>query len=314
MEKLTRPTACDYDRARRQFQVERSGFAPSNLRLAARLLLRGLSLRRGLPRWIAARLGLPGLFGARLGLSRLLAPRFDLPRLVPRLLPRGDDIGPPGIVRPVRVVRMVRVLRMIATSPTPVVVTIVSGTFRLAGLFGRPRWARAPAAVAHIRGRNRADAADVATGDPASPVVVHGPLTLPRHEAVTVGLVAAPILEDEPGLRAVWPPVHDAGAAVVAVRVIPGIVVHDHPEADAGVVIRIPVRPAYIRVAVVAQEPRVAVVLLDIVGDDVVIPVRVPLGHDALGEVGQSDVGIAANAPVRNHAIIPVVTAFDRVV
>src|SRR6266702_4479004 len=121
MEKLTRPTACDYDRARRQFQVERSGFAPSNLRLAARLLLRGLSLRRGLPRWIAARLGLPGLFG----------PRLDLPRLVPRLLPRGDDIGPPGIVRPVRVVRMVRVLRMIATSPTPVVVTIVSGTCRL---------------------------------------------------------------------------------------------------------------------------------------------------------------------------------------
>src|SRR6266516_204150 len=281
MEKVTRPTACDYDRARRQFQVERSGFAPSNLRLAARLFLRCLSLRRGLPRRIAPRLGLPGLLAARLDLpgllapwfdlSRLLAPRFDvlprlfasrfdLPRILPRLLPRGDDIGAPGIVRPVRPVRVVRVLGMIATSPTPVVVTIVSGTFGLPRLLGLTRLPRLLAACAHIRGRNRADAADVAAGNTASPVVVHGSLAFPRHEAITVGLVGAPILENEPGLRAVRPPVHDAGAAIVAVRVVRGIVVHDHPEPDAGVVIRIPVRPADIRVAVVAQEARVAVV------------------------------------------------------
>src|SRR5207249_7369935 len=99
MEKLTRPTACDYDRARCQFQDERSGLAPSNLRLAARLLLRRLPLRCGLPRGIAARLRLAGwiaprfdlpwllarLLASRLNLSRLVPPRLDLPRLFPRL-------------------------------------------------------------------------------------------------------------------------------------------------------------------------------------------------------------------------------------
>jgi len=130
MEKLTRPTACDYDRARCQFQLERSGLAPPHLRFAARLLLRRLALGRSLPWLFAARLGLPRLLLARLNLPRrlatwldlpgLLAPRFDLPRLflprlnlsrlfaawlhlpgllaprfdLPRLVARRDDRGP----------------------------------------------------------------------------------------------------------------------------------------------------------------------------------------------------------------------------
>src|SRR6059036_2763211 len=122
MEKLTRPTACDYDRARCQFQLERSGLAPPHLRFAARLFLRRLALGRSLPWLFAARLGLPRRLLARLNLPRrvatwldlsrllapwlhlpgLLAPRFDLPRLVAR----RDDRGPTGVVRPIRVFRM----------------------------------------------------------------------------------------------------------------------------------------------------------------------------------------------------------------
>src|SRR5260221_8939465 len=49
MEKLTRPTACDYDRARCQFQAERSG---QGLRRRTSGSLRGFSL--GASRWGAA--------------------------------------------------------------------------------------------------------------------------------------------------------------------------------------------------------------------------------------------------------------------
>jgi len=60
--------ACDHDRARRQFQLERSGFAPPHLRLAAGLLLRRFPLRRGLPWLLPLGRGLPRLLAARLGL------------------------------------------------------------------------------------------------------------------------------------------------------------------------------------------------------------------------------------------------------
>ena len=66
--------------------------------------------------------------------------------------------------------------------------------------------------------------------------------------------------------------------------------------------------------AVVAQEARVVVVLLDVVGDDVVVPIGVPFGHDALSEVGERDVGIAAHAPIGDHSVVPVVTALNGVV
>src|SRR6267143_3338876 len=148
MEKLTRPTACYYDRARCQFQLERSGLAPPHLRFAARLLLRRLALGRSLPWLFAARLGLPRLLLPRLNLPRrlprLLAPRFELPRLfllaprfdLPRLVARRNDLGSTSVVRPIRVFRMLRVfrvfrvlrvlrvLRTVATSLTAIVVPI----------------------------------------------------------------------------------------------------------------------------------------------------------------------------------------------
>src|SRR5882672_8665235 len=137
MEKLTRPTACDYDRARCQFQLERSGLAPPHLRFAARLLLRRLALGRSLPWLLAARLGLPRLLLPRLNLPRrlprLLAPRFDLPRLflprlnlsrllaawlhlpgflaprfdLPRLVARRKVLGPTSVVWPIRMLRTI---------------------------------------------------------------------------------------------------------------------------------------------------------------------------------------------------------------
>src|SRR6267378_1221342 len=166
MEKLTRPTACDYDRARCQFQLERSGLAPPHLRFAARLLLRRFALGRSLPWLFAARLGLPRLLLARLNLPRrfaawlhlpgLLAPRFDLPRLVAR----RDDRGPTSVVRPIRVFRMLRVfwvlrvlrvLRMVAPSLTAIVVPIVA---RAVGLSRLPRLAGLTRPLAAIGRRN----------------------------------------------------------------------------------------------------------------------------------------------------------------
>src|SRR6267378_4044759 len=186
MEKLTRPTACDYDRARCQFQLERSGLAPPHLRFAARLLLRRFALGRSLPWLFAARLGLPRLLLARLNLPRLLAPRFDLPRLflprlnlsrlfaawlhlpgllaprfdLPRLVARRDDRGPTSVVRPIRVFRMLRVfwvlrvlrvLRMVAPSLTAIVVPIVA---RAVGLSRLPRLAGLTRPLAAIGRRN----------------------------------------------------------------------------------------------------------------------------------------------------------------
>src|SRR6266702_1528299 len=78
-----------------------------------------------------------------------------------------------------------------------------------------------------------------------------------------------------------WPNEHHAGAAIVPVRIVPGIVVHEHAETNARVVVRIPVRVAHIGVAVIAKKARIVVVLSDVVGDDVVVPVGVALRHDA---------------------------------
>src|SRR6185503_1000866 len=125
-----------HDRARLQFQLERSGLAPSHLRLAARILLRRLPLRRSLPRLLPLRRGLPWLLPLRRGLPwllplrrslpRLLAARLDLPGLLaarldlPGLLARRDDLRPPSVVG------TIRVLRTGATSLTLVVVPLVA--------------------------------------------------------------------------------------------------------------------------------------------------------------------------------------------
>jgi len=69
-----------------------------------------------------------------------------------------------------------------------------------------------------------------------------------------------------------------------------------------------------VRVAVVAQEPGIVVVLLHVIRRDVVIPITVAVGHDALCQVGEGDVRIAAYPPVGDQPIIPVVLALDAVV
>src|SRR6266511_1074319 len=201
--------------------------------------------------------------------------------------------------------RVLRVLRPVASSAPAIVVPVAA---RAIGL------ARRLTAVACVGRRNDADATDVPPREAPPGVVVHWPLSLPRYETVAAGLAGAPIFEDEPRLRLVRPPEHDPSPAVITVRVVPRIVVDHHPEAHARVVVGIPVRPADVAVTVVAEESGVVVVPLDVVRHDVVVPVGVPLGHDALGEVGQRHIGIAAHAPIGDHAVVPVVTALDRIV
>ena len=54
--------------------------------------------------------------------------------------------------------------------------------------------------------------------------------------------------------------------------------------------------------------------LLHVVRRDIVIPIAVTIGHDALGQVGEGDVRIAADPSVGDQSIIPVVPALDPVV
>src|SRR2546425_11692963 len=87
----------------------------------------------------------------------------------------------------------------------------------------------------------------------------------------------SPILEDEARLRAVGTDEHGATAAIIAIGVVPGVVIHEHAETNARGVVGIPGGVAHIGVAVVAQETWIVVVLTDVVGDHVIVPVRVPL-------------------------------------
>ena len=54
--------------------------------------------------------------------------------------------------------------------------------------------------------------------------------------------------------------------------------------------------------------------LTDIVRDDVVVPIDVPVGHDPLREIGHGDIRITAHAAIRDHTIVPVLATFDLVV
>src|SRR5213080_439932 len=108
--------------------------------------------------------------------------------------------------------------------------------------------------------------------------------------------------------------VDHARAAVVPVGVVVRIVEHHDPETDAGVVVRAPVWIADVAVAVVAEEARVIVVLLHVVRRDVVVPVGVAVRDDALGEVGEGDIRVAAYAAIRNSAIIPMIFALHGIV
>src|SRR5256885_1659511 len=144
----------------------------------------------------------------------------------------------------------------------------------------------------------------------AAGVVVHRTRRHGREDQ----LGGLPVLEDEPRLRSERTREGDPCTAVVLIGVVVGVVEHDDPETDAAVIVRAPVGVAQVGVAVVAQDPRVIVVLLHVVGDDVVVPVGVAVRDDVLGDIGERDVRIAAHPPIRDEAVVPVIFSFDGVV
>src|SRR2546430_2198968 len=304
----------------------RSRLAPLELGSGRWLLFRGLALRLG-PRLTAGwgglaprlgrrwrRLGAPPLFRVRSALRLCRRPRALLGPL--RSLCPFGPVGPVaplwtarlvpvlGLVRPVAAVGLVGSVPMIAlVGPTAATAVVVVPL-----VFG----AGAPPGRLNVRRRDDARAAQVSTphADVAPAIVVYGPLAHPRNE----GIRRLAVLENEPGLRPVRTREDDPRAAVVLIRVVVRIIEDHDPKAHAGVVVGAPGRVAHVRVAVVAQEPGIVVVLFDVVRRDVVIPLTVAVGHDALCQVGKGDVRIAADPPVGDLSIIPVVLALDAVV
>src|SRR6266576_3444038 len=116
-----------------------------------------------------------------------------------------------------------------------------------------------------------ADRAEIATPHPHVPpaIVVHRALTDAGDKRVR----RLTVPEDEPRFGTVRTREDYARTAVVAVGVIVRIIVHHDAKAYARVVVWAPVRGAHVRVAVVAQETRIVVLLLDVVRNDVVVPV-----------------------------------------
>src|SRR5213593_31551 len=306
----------DYGRARGSASTP-SGFAPLELGLALPLLARRVTL------CLAAGFA-PGL--RRLGRGRLaprLCPRLRLggrrlgppPGLRLRIpcCPFGL-VGPLGTVRPLgtvatlRTVGPVRSVWVLRTIPPRRLIRPVRavwsvralrpiGPVRLIALLAATSMAAVVIAVTALvtgarplpRGpdvgrRNDADTAEIASPypHPTSPVVVHRALPHAREEVAR----ALSIRKDEAWLGPQRPREHHPRATVVPVGVVVGIVEDHDPEADTGVVVRAPVRIAHVRVAVVAQEPRIVVVLLDIVRDDVVVPVAITVRDDALRQLG----------------------------
>src|SRR5438876_383986 len=122
------------------------------------------------------------------------------------------------------------------------------------------------------------------------------------------------VLEDEARLEPERPREHHACRTVGAIGVIVRIVVHDDPKTHATVVVRAPGGIVHRRVAVIAQEPRIIVVPLDVVRRQIVVPVAVPRRYDALRQVRDRHVRVAVYATVGNGAIVPMVVALERVV
>src|SRR5947207_699282 len=124
------------------------------------------------------------------------------------------------VIRMIRVVRMLRVLgmiRMVRMLATPVATTVVAIIARLLRVSRLTRVAGPLWAIAHVRRRNDATAADVAAGHATARIVVCWTLTLARDEFLTRRPAATPILEDETGRRAERPHEHDPRTAVAAV-------------------------------------------------------------------------------------------------
>src|SRR3989449_9582405 len=297
-------------------------------RLAPGLIAPGVALRRG------ARLGTrlaPGRRGGR-RLRARLRPRRVVPRLVRAVRPLGPVAavlsvrrvlitgvgGPSPPVRPVRMIRMIRVVRVVRMIGVIWTVPVI-WTVRMIWTVGPPATALvvAPAALVAV-GRSLLAPSDARRwDDPGSAEIpppdshVTAPVAgrRPLPHAGDEGLRALAILEDEARLGPQRPREHDPRAAVVAIGVVVRIVEDDDPEAGAGVIVGNPERISHIAVAVVAQKPRVVVALLDIVGDEVVVPIVVAIRYDAPGQIGEGEVRIAADATVGDHAIVPMVAA-----
>src|SRR5229473_1475099 len=158
-----------------------------------------------------------------------------------------------------------------------------------------------------------ADAPDISTAHAfvAPPGVAgHGTLAHPRDE----GVGALTVFEDEARLWPQRPREHHAAVPVRPIGVVVRIVEHDDPEADAGVVVRAPRRVAHVRMAIIAQEAGIVVVLLHVIGRNVVVPRAVAVGHHALRQVRDRHIGVPVHATVRDHAVIPMVVALEPVV
>src|SRR5207302_1081338 len=84
----------------------------------------------------------------------------------------------------------------------------------------------ATATVSHIGRRHAAKPPDVPARHPETRVVVGRALALARDKALAAGPIGSPILKDEAGLGAGGPHEHDAAAAISAVWIVPGIIVH----------------------------------------------------------------------------------------
>src|SRR5713226_5636423 len=158
-----------------------------------------------------------------------------------------------------------------------------------------------------------ANAPDISTAHAfvAPPGVAgHGTLAHPRDE----GVGALTVFEDEARLWPQRPREHHAAVPVRPIGVVVRIVEHDDPEADAGVVVRAPRRVAHVRMAIIAQEAGIVVVLLHVIGRNVVVPRAVAVGHHALRQVRDRYIGVPVHPTVRNHAVIPMVVALEPVV
>src|SRR5947199_6943643 len=241
-----------------------------------------------------------------------------LDRSIGALAPLGRSgiargVQPTRMIGPVRVLRVLRMLGPAAPDAVVVVVWRLAGDRALAGALDDGGAATGDRTLPRLNvRRGDAAAAQVTSTHPhvAPAVVGHRALWDARHEEAGT----LPVLEDEARRRPQWPRKDHARAAVVPVGVVVRIVEQHDPETDAGVVVRAPVWIAHVAVAIVAEEARVIVVLLHVVRRDVVVPVGVAVRDDALGEVGEGDIRVAADAAIRNNAIIPMIFALDGIV
>src|SRR5439155_789827 len=214
-----------------------------------------------------------------LGPLRAIAPRRPV-----RLIGAAGVVPTIGLVRPIPLIPLV----WPTTATAIVVVPLLVG-------------ARATPGRLNVGRRDDARAAQVTTAhaDVAPAIVVHGSLPHPSNERIR----RLPVLEDEPGLRPVRTREDDPRAAVVPIRIVVRIIEHHHPKAHTSVVVGAPGRVTHVGVAVVAQEPGIVVVLLHIIRCDVVIPIGITVGHDALRQIGDGDEGVPVDAEVDAHAL-----------